>query len=43
MRFYLGIAILFLTLVWDIGENNGRLIHGTVRLANSLLRSVGIH
>ena len=41
MRLYLGLAVLFLVLLWDVGKNNGQLIHGATALVLSLLRAAG--
>ena len=43
MRFYLGIAILFLLVYWDVEQNDARFVHSVGQFAVGVLRGVGFH
>ena len=42
MKMYLALGILFLLVLWDISQNQGRYIRATGAFFSGFLRSVGL-
>lgn len=41
MRFYLILGILFILLIWDIGQNRGQIVRSVVATLIGFLRAIG--
>ena len=42
MRFFITVVLVFIVLVWDIGQNRGELIKTAVAMGRAFLSSIGL-